>query len=102
MKWNTLPVIQGLRPRLLAVQLLVSILPGISILTSQVSFRENVVKTIFNELSLCVWSIPQSVANDRAHMKLRELNKKLNRLNSLGKHVKYFFKVTMFQIFHLF
>lgn len=82
-KWNSLPLIQGLRPRLLAVQLLVSILPGINVLTSPVSFRENVIKTILNELSLCVWSIPQTVANERAHMKLKELNRKLNRLNSL-------------------
>ncbi|XP_069694063.1 probable E3 ubiquitin-protein ligase HERC1 isoform X1 [Periplaneta americana] len=80
---TSLPRIQALRPRLLAIQLLASVLPSLDPTTST-EHREQVVRELFCQLAANMWTIPQAVAERQALIKQRELQKKLYQLNSPG------------------
>ncbi|XP_021933596.1 probable E3 ubiquitin-protein ligase HERC1 isoform X3 [Zootermopsis nevadensis] len=80
---TSLPRIQSLRPRLLVIHLLASVLPSLDPTTST-DHREQVVRELFCQLAANMWSIPQAVAEHQALIKQRELQTKLYQLNSPG------------------
>lgn len=83
------PVVSGLRPRLLAIQLLETIMPEFD-QTISTGFRENSVSTLFNGLASVMWAVPSVMARDAAEAKFKELDNKLHKLNSLGIYSKMF------------
>ncbi|XP_063233987.1 probable E3 ubiquitin-protein ligase HERC1 isoform X2 [Bacillus rossius redtenbacheri] len=73
-----LPLVQALRPRLLALQLLATVLPGGD------ELREQVVRELFRQLAASMWATPQAVAERQAQQKQRQLKRTLYKLNSPG------------------
>ncbi|KAL0271708.1 UNVERIFIED_CONTAM: hypothetical protein PYX00_008714 [Menopon gallinae] len=81
-KGKTFPLVRGLRPRLLAIELLGTILPHMNASTTNTVFRKNIVNTIFKELGPSGWSIPESIAQEKAEARYKELTKKLDSANN--------------------
>nr|CAD7438539.1 unnamed protein product [Timema bartmani] len=79
-----LPRVQALRPRLLALQLLSTVLPFMEPSCGGTQPCEQVVEDLFSQLSAIMWLIPQAVAEKQALQKQRQLQKKLYQLNSPG------------------
>lgn len=52
--------------------------------TTNTVFRRNTVNTIFKELGPSGWSIPESIAQEKAEARFKELTKKLNSANNAG------------------
>jgi len=80
---TSLPKISCLRPRLLALHLLGSVLPGMNI--TDYDPREQVVKELMRHLSASMWSLPMTVSELEAKQKSDMLQKKLIKLNSPGR-----------------
>ncbi|XP_068081364.1 probable E3 ubiquitin-protein ligase HERC1 [Anabrus simplex] len=80
---DAVPRIQALRPRLLALQLLATVLPSLDP-ASGVEHKEQVVRELFCQLVANMWSLPQAVAERQALQKQKELQRKLCQLNSPG------------------
>nr|CAD7425857.1 unnamed protein product [Timema monikensis] len=79
-----LPRVQALRPRLLALQLLSTVLPFMEPSCGGAQPCEQVIEDLFSQLSAIMWLIPQAVAEKQALQKQRQLQKKLYQLNSPG------------------
>ncbi|KAJ1527946.1 hypothetical protein ONE63_007879 [Megalurothrips usitatus] len=78
------PRIQSLRPKLLALQLLGTILPSVQFVSGvEQDINKNhelVVQELFSQLAANMWNIPQAVAERNAAIKQRELLKQLKKL----------------------
>ncbi|KAG8252880.1 putative E3 ubiquitin-protein ligase herc1 [Homalodisca vitripennis] len=83
---DQLPRLSALTPRLLALQLLTSVLPRRALHTE---FRQQIVRELFCQLAANMWEIPQAVAEKQALIREAELDKQLERLTSpmLGEAV---------------
>ncbi|KAE8748468.1 hypothetical protein FOCC_FOCC004763 [Frankliniella occidentalis] len=85
------PRIHSLRPKLLALQLLGTILPSLQLsvseginyknITQTSEHREQVVQELFCQLAANMWNVPQAVAERNAYMKHKELLKQLKKLS---------------------
>ncbi|CAB3370488.1 Hypothetical predicted protein [Cloeon dipterum] len=75
-----LPRISCLRPRLLALKLLGSVLPCMNI--KDYDPREQVIKELMRQLAASMWSLPTKVSEMEAKQKNESLQKKLIKLSS--------------------
>lgn len=85
------PRIQSLRPKLLALQLLGTILPNVKFSDAlegkevqNNEHREQVIQELFRQLAANMWTVPQAVAERNAAMKHKELLKQLKKLSEPG------------------
>lgn len=89
------PHIQSLRPKLLSLQLLGTILPSMQLSVcpngdhvgdsmQNIEHCEQVVRVLLNQLAANMWNIPQAVAERNAAMKQKELLKQLKKLSEPG------------------
>ncbi|XP_054287973.1 probable E3 ubiquitin-protein ligase HERC1 [Macrosteles quadrilineatus] len=81
-----MPRVEALAPRLLALQLLTSVLPRRHM---DSEFRQQIVRELFCHLGANMWEIPQAVAEKQALIREAELDKQLERVTSsmLGETV---------------
>lgn len=89
------PQIQSLRPKLLSLQLLGTILPSMQFSGCQngdpigdkgqnTEHREQVVRELLCQLAANMWNVPQAVAERNAAIKHKELLKQLKKLSEPG------------------
>lgn len=85
------PRIQSLRPKLLSLQLLGTILPSVKFSNcldgnevQNNEHREQVVRELFCQLAANMWNVPQAVAERNAALKHKELLKQLKKLSDPG------------------
>lgn len=79
---NTINV-QSLRPKLLALQLLGTVLPTARAKIIDAECKETIVKEIFNQLACDMWSVPNLIAERKAKDKQIALQQTLSKLSNL-------------------